>query len=558
MILCLMALLAVVLPAQTPTPYDCQLSATFSASTLTTASYYNRGPAAPCVSWRLTYHTQSATGVSISLQGTGNLANGQADPAGWTNLTVQTGSANPATGTSAGTVAACCDYYPWIRAIATTFTGTGQTMKLAVFGYKGTSAARTTGGGGGGTVTSVTATSPIQATSGNAPVISLDKTKVAQKFFGTAAPGSVATNLPGDLFTDTTAHNEYVCNAPAGTVAPACTSVTAAGWLQINGGGGGTGNVVGPASSTAGHLATFADATGKLIQDGGAPAVPFGSCNFAPTISFGSVYQNTGSQSLFLTVSFFMSNHSGTEVDAYVGSTNTPANEVSYVQMASSGSSSSNAIPIALMIPPSYYFKFVLASGTASVENAYSCISTGIGGGASGGLILIEQHTASNSPELDFTTCITSSYDSYVLVLSHVENATAAQPMLFQASTNGGSTYDSTSSYQWSNVQVLSNGLAVNNVAFPSTYILLGPSQQDNSPEWGGLSGTFQLPGMSSNMGYVSLTGQTVAKDVRDSEANLRNLGGQYKSTTLVNAFRLIAGSGNISSGTARCYAYAQ
>jgi hypothetical protein len=54
---------------------------------------------------------------------------------------------------------------------------------------------------------------------------------VAQKFFGTASPGSVATNLPGDFYTDTTAHNEYVCGAPAGTAAPACTSVTAAGWM---------------------------------------------------------------------------------------------------------------------------------------------------------------------------------------------------------------------------------------------------------------------------------------------------------------------------------------
>jgi hypothetical protein len=65
----------------------------------------------------------------------------------------------------------------------------------------------------------------------------LPTTTVAQKFFGTAAPGSVATNLPGDLFTDTTGHNEYVCGAPAGTAAPACTSVTAGGWLLINGGG---------------------------------------------------------------------------------------------------------------------------------------------------------------------------------------------------------------------------------------------------------------------------------------------------------------------------------
>jgi hypothetical protein len=63
---------------------------------------------------------------------------------------------------------------------------------------------------------------------------------VAQKFFGTAAPGSVATNLPGDLYTDTTNHHEYVCNAPSGTAAPACTAVAAAGWLQVDGGSAGS------------------------------------------------------------------------------------------------------------------------------------------------------------------------------------------------------------------------------------------------------------------------------------------------------------------------------
>ena len=146
--LSLILLLAAFAQAQTPTAYDCQISATFTATSTTTAPYYNKGPVAPCVSWRLTYATLNATGVSIQLQGTNNLPNGNADPAGWTALTPQTGSTNPATGTSAGTIAACCDYYPWIRAIATSFTGTGQTMSLAVFGYKGTSASRQTEGTG--------------------------------------------------------------------------------------------------------------------------------------------------------------------------------------------------------------------------------------------------------------------------------------------------------------------------------------------------------------------------------------------------------------------------
>jgi len=247
--------------AQAGTPYDCQFSTTFTATSTTTASYYNRGPAAPCIAWRLTYHTLNATAVSISLQGTANLPNGQPDPAGWTNLTTPTGSVNPAIGTAAGTIASCCDYYPWIRVIAGTFTGTAQTMSLTVLGYKGTSASRSTGGG----VTGVTATSPIQATAGNAPVISLDTTKVAQKFFGTAAPGNIAGNLPGDLFTNTTAHTEYVCNAPSGTPANACTAVAAAGWLLLNTGGTVTGvTATSPIQASAGNAPVISLDTTKV------------------------------------------------------------------------------------------------------------------------------------------------------------------------------------------------------------------------------------------------------------------------------------------------------
>jgi hypothetical protein len=61
---------------------------------------------------------------------------------------------------------------------------------------------------------------------------------VPQQFFGTAAPGSVGGNLPGDLFSDTTNHNSYWCNAVAGTAAPACTSLTTGGWTLENASGG--------------------------------------------------------------------------------------------------------------------------------------------------------------------------------------------------------------------------------------------------------------------------------------------------------------------------------
>lgn len=72
---------------------------------------------------------------------------------------------------------------------------------------------------------------------------SLNGNPYPQLFFGTSAPGSVAGNLPGDLFSDTNNNKLYQCNAASGTAAPACTAPTAGGWALLNtasSGGGAT------------------------------------------------------------------------------------------------------------------------------------------------------------------------------------------------------------------------------------------------------------------------------------------------------------------------------
>lgn len=79
---------------------------------------------------------------------------------------------------------------------------------------------------------------------------------IAQQFFGTAAPGSVAGNLPGDFFSDTTNHNDYWCNAVSGTAAPACTSVISGGWTLLNGGGTSAGGFYATSSTSRSILGT--------------------------------------------------------------------------------------------------------------------------------------------------------------------------------------------------------------------------------------------------------------------------------------------------------------
>lgn len=96
-------------------------------------------------------------------------------------------------------------------------------------------------------------TAGLALLSGNAAAPTWSVGPPAQKFFGTATPGSVPGNLPGDFYSDTTNHHDYWCNATAGTSAPACTSVTTGGWTLLDGNGSGTNyqtlNTAGPAGA---------------------------------------------------------------------------------------------------------------------------------------------------------------------------------------------------------------------------------------------------------------------------------------------------------------------
>lgn len=62
----------------------------------------------------------------------------------------------------------------------------------------------------------------------------------AQKLHGSGAPGSVTSNLPGDLYYDTMNSNVYGCLAPFATATPACTAVAANNWVLLNSGGTGS------------------------------------------------------------------------------------------------------------------------------------------------------------------------------------------------------------------------------------------------------------------------------------------------------------------------------
>jgi hypothetical protein len=168
------------------------------------------------------------------------------------------------------------------------------------------------------------------------------------------------------------------------------------------------------------------------------------------------------------------------------------------------------------------------------------------------GLVLVEQHTASVSASLDFTTCITSTYDEYQIELIHVRPATNNSNLYLRMSTDGGATYDSTNLYGWANwaYRATASGVSAGGLV---GQIDLTPANVSNSASWGGASGTIKL--FNPLGSYYKQYG---GKMTFFGESEQYLLGGEvvgyYQNASPVNAFRFLYSAGNITSGTIRCY----
>lgn len=175
--------------------------------------------------------------------------------------------------------------------------------------------------------------------------------------------------------------------------------------------------------------------------------------------------------------------------------------------------------------------------------------------GGGGSLVLLEQHTASNSASLDFTTAITATYDEYQIEFIDLLPATNSVGLNMLMSTNGGSSYDTGANYGY----------------------IVKASNRFGDTTAGADSGANALPlirgGVIANTASTSLSGS--CKLFNPGGANYKNVVGNfgyfaganlelgatngfYLISTAVNAFRILFTSGNITSGTVRVYGIAK
>lgn len=181
-------------------------------------------------------------------------------------------------------------------------------------------------------------------------------------------------------------------------------------------------------------------------------------------------------------------------------------------------------------------------------------LSEGIAGSALPGTWrLIQSQDASASSSLDFIIGINATYDHYMLVLTDVRLATDNTILYMRTSTDGGSTFRSTNEYDWTGLTtstapaVTAKGGTID-VGFPITSAQAAGNLADEV-----VSGIVRFSGhVNTNFG-LRADWHTTVRD--NANAMFSAVGGGEQLTAEdVDAVRIVAAAGNLTSGTVALY----
>lgn len=180
----------------------------------------------------------------------------------------------------------------------------------------------------------------------------------------------------------------------------------------------------------------------------------------------------------------------------------------------------------------------------------------GLTGAVPGGLVLLEQHSSSGATESDFTTCLSSSYDNYVIKLVGITTSDNTAALLWQASTDGGSTYDTTAGHYSTARQFRQTNGATAGTDSNTTAAGISLGGEGNSTAAMNASGSFDLYNPGSASLYKLLTGPYLEQGTANDFYSI-SMGGIYSQATAVTAFRWKPTAGNFT-GIIRCYGVAK
>lgn len=163
--------------------------------------------------------------------------------------------------------------------------------------------------------------------------------------------------------------------------------------------------------------------------------------------------------------------------------------------------------------------------------------------GAESGMQLLETKTISNSATVDFTTGFSSSFDAYVLIGTKVVPQTDATDLYFRASTDGGSNYLATNEYNWGDDRITAGVEGIGG-ADSAAQIRLALSLGTGTGEHANF--TLWLHNLSDTSVYKTLGGPIEYFNSTPAFVTAR-VGGIVRTTSAINAIRLLQSSGNIN-----------
>ena len=166
--------------------------------------------------------------------------------------------------------------------------------------------------------------------------------------------------------------------------------------------------------------------------------------------------------------------------------------------------------------------------------------------GSSGNLVLLSSQTASNSATLPFITGITG-FDAYYFLYYGVTVASTSTIWL-QLSTNGGSSYNTTTYDCW-NVVSYNGGIVQGLAGATSGLVIVNGGEASATIPSSGHAQLFNFHNTSFVKQCVSSC-STILGGANSTQSNASH----WTTTTSVNAFQVIASVGNILTGTFKLY----
>jgi hypothetical protein len=216
-----------------------------------------------------------------------------------------------------------------------------------------------------------------------------------------------------------------------------------------------------------------------------------------------------------------------------------------------SGATTTNTIKGFATVPTTGDIVTCTVSGT-------TCTLTDGGAPSSGSLVLLEQHTANaTSPNLDFTTCFSSTYDTYQFqIIGIVPGATS--DLYMRISTDGGMNFITTGNYFWAHWTNLTNGTNGGSQAGTAAQIQITDATRMVTTAGTSTNGTIWVSNMLNGTKFTTMWGNQMGW-VTTTLLSTVNISGGYGVANTANAIRFLESDGNnLASGTIRCYGIAK